>query len=60
MSASLRLTIELDPARDPVEGRLWRSDGDWRRFVGYLELLSALETLGHAETQQEAKEDPQR
>ncbi len=46
MATPLRLTLELDPAGDPLEGRLSRSDGDSRRFVGYLELLSALDALG--------------
>lgn len=45
MATAVRLTIELDSAAEPVAGRVWLRDGDSRRFVGYLELLAALEAL---------------
>lgn len=38
-----RIVIELDPASEPIVGRLSRPDGQLRPFRGWLELTSLIE-----------------
>jgi hypothetical protein len=46
MTTPVQITIELDdPHREPIEGRLQRSGGHPQRFVGYIELIEALQAL---------------
>ncbi len=45
MPSPLHLTLELELAHEPIEGRLSHPGGEPRRFVGYVELIGALEEL---------------
>jgi hypothetical protein len=39
----LRLQIELQPASDPIEGHLAGEHGETVSFIGWLELIAAIE-----------------
>ena len=40
-----RLSVEVDRDVDPITGQVQALDGPWLPFVGWLGLISALETL---------------
>lgn len=45
MSEARHLTVKLDPASEPIAGRLSLDGGPASRFVGYLQLIARLEKL---------------
>ena len=40
---TIRVTVELEAGRTPIEGRLRVSDGGWHAFAGWLELTALLD-----------------
>ena len=43
MSQRTRLIVELDPASDPVQGRIGPAEEGGKPFSGYVQLIAALE-----------------
>ena len=42
---TVRLTIDLEPAGDPIAGRIRTSGGEEHAFTGYMGLIAALDAL---------------
>lgn len=47
-TGTLRVTIDVEAEREPINGRVAAVDGDGRQFTGWLELMSALQDILHA------------
>lgn len=45
MEEHLRIRLDLEPAAEPIAGRLGVESGVGQAFSGYLELIAALEAL---------------
>lgn len=46
-TGTLRVTIDVEAEREPIEGRVAVPGEDGRQFTGWLELMSALQDLLH-------------
>jgi hypothetical protein len=40
----VEIRLEVDPATDPISGLIYSPRGDSQAFVGWLQLMSAVET----------------
>ena len=48
MDEPLRISIELDPGTEPVAGRITVPGAEPRTFVGWMELVHAIDHARHA------------
>jgi hypothetical protein len=48
MDEPLRISIELDPGTEPVAGRITIPGAEPRTFVGWMELVHAIDHARHA------------
>ena len=48
MDVPLRISIELDPGTEPVAGRITVPGAEPRTFVGWMELVHAIDQARHA------------
>ena len=54
MDEPLRISIELDPGTEPVAGRITVPGAEPRTFVGWMELVHAIDHARHARDGHEA------
>jgi hypothetical protein len=44
-TGTLKVTIDVTEVREPINGRVTAADEDPRQFIGWLELMSALQDI---------------
>jgi hypothetical protein len=53
MDELLRISIELDPGAEPVAGRITVPGAEPRAFVGWMELVHAIDSARHSSSEED-------